>query len=336
MIPQFVATPFFDPSTEELRYLPEGPRVLRNYHPGGNYLGWVAIQHGAGSTEGSLNVLDLESRTNITLPLKGRPGFFAEAAQRGVVLVGLDRQLAYFDLRTGRLLETVAHTDANPRTIVNDGVAVEGGVFFGTKDLEFKEPIAALYFFESAGASLHTVLKRQTCSNGKYLRRDSECATLVDIDTAPKRISVYTLEPQMKRVAESRLVKPPESLPAFPDGMRPAPEGGGLAEGDSVVVAFYNSADLSDGLAQQIRLSDGAVLCEWIVPNSPRVTCPEFVWLDGKVKLIFTTAVEGMPDAIRSHAAGAGLLYIADTPFERLPAAPPFVPMIGDSFLTPA
>jgi hypothetical protein len=128
----------------------------------------------------------------------------------------------------------------------------------------------------------------------------------------------------MKHVLESRLVKPPESLPAFPDGMRPAPGGGGLGEGESVIVAFYNSADVSDGLAQQIRVSDGAVLCEWIVPNSPRVTCPEFVWLDGKVKLLFTTAVEGMAAATRNHAPGAGLLYIADTPFEKLPAPPPF------------
>ena len=43
-------------------------------------------------------------------------------------------------------------------------------------------------------------------------------------------------------------------------------------------------------MAQQRRISDGAVLCEWRFPGSPRVTCPEFVEGEGKVKLLFTTA----------------------------------------------
>jgi sugar lactone lactonase YvrE len=90
-----------------------------------------------------------------------------------------------------------------------------------------------------------------------------------------------------------------------------------------VLVAFYNPNEVADGLAQQIRISDGTVLCEWIVPGSPRVTCPEFVKLDGRVKLVFTTAVEGMPAATRERAPGAGWLYMAETPFEDLPTPPP-------------
>ena len=329
MIQRFVGQLFFRPATDELRYLPEGPRVLQNYPEHGAKLGWVAIQHAAGVAEGSFNVLDLASGTNTNFPLRGRPGFFAETAGPGVVLVGLERELALLDVRTGRLSDAVAQIDAHPRTIINDGLAVDGGVLFGTKDLEFRQPIAALYFFDSATRRVHTVLDRQTCSNGKYLRRAATGATLIDIDTTPKRISRYRLDAKLEHVIDARLITPAESLPALPDGLRPAPEGLDELEGASVIVAYYNPGDASEGLAQQIRVSDGAVVCEWIVPGSPRVTCPEFVKLDGKVKLLFTTAVEGMPPEVRQRSPGAGCMYIADTEFEDLPAAPPLVPLDG-------
>jgi sugar lactone lactonase YvrE len=327
MIRRFTGELFFQPAVEELRYLPEGPRVLRNHPEHGARLGWVGIQHAAGVAEGSFNVLDLESGANSTFPLRGRPGFFAETTEPGVVLLGLERELACLDLRTGTLSAAVARIDADPGTIVNDGLAVDGGVLFGTKDLEFKRPIAALYFFDPVTRKVHTVLDGQTCSNGKYLRREATGATLIDIDSAPKRISRYRLDAKLERVLEARLIRPAESLPALPDGLRPAPAGRGEQEGDSVIVAYYNPAEVSDGLAQQIRVSDGAVICEWIIPGSPRVTCPEFVQLDAKVKLLFTTAVEGMPAEIRRRAPGAGCMYIADTEFADLPAPPPLVPV---------
>jgi hypothetical protein len=78
---RYIAEPFFTPVSEELRYLPEGPRVLQN-HPSArshNLLGWVAIQHAAGLLVGSMNVLDLDTGENRNYPLPGRPGFFAEA-----------------------------------------------------------------------------------------------------------------------------------------------------------------------------------------------------------------------------------------------------------------
>ena len=324
---QFVARPFFQPETEELRFLPEGPRSLQNYPAGASKLGWVAIQHGAGRTEGSVNILDLTSLSNTSLPLRGRPGFFAETTQPGIVLVGLERELAYFNLMTGVLGETVAQIEADPSVIINDGLAVEGGVLFGAKHLEFKLPLAGLYFFDFVTRKVHTILDKQTCSNGKYLRRDSQGATLIDIDSEPRRISRYRLDAKLERVLESCLIKPPESLPAVPDGLRPAPAHDGEPEGASIIIAFYNPENVSHGLAQQIRVCDGEVVCEWIIPGSPRVTCPEFVKIGGEVKLLFTTAVEGMPADQREHTPGAGCLFIADTAFEALPAPPPLLPV---------
>jgi sugar lactone lactonase YvrE len=322
MIPRFTGSVYFEPATEALRYLPEGPRLLQNHPHGGNKLGWVAIQHSVDRKEGSMNVLDLAAGSNTTFPLPGRPGFFAETEVPGEVLIGLERQLTYFNLLTGEIGETVARIDAPESVIINDGLAVECGVLFGTKHLEFNQPVAALYFYDWSTHGVHMVLDRQICSNGKRMRRDSQGVDLIDIDTIPKQISRYRFDAGLTKVLEHSLIKPPESLPAYPDGMRPSP---GAEE--SVVVAYYDGSDPAEGLAQQIRVADGEVLCEWIIPGSPRVTCPEFVRIDGKVKLLFTTAVEGMPEATRQRAPGAGCLYIADTPFGGdLPAAPPLIP----------
>jgi sugar lactone lactonase YvrE len=317
---KFIAAPFFEPSSEALRYLPEGPRVLRNHPGGGAKLGWVAIQHGVGLAEGSINVLDLTSGQNQTFPMQGRPAFFAETTRPGTLLVGLERRLAYFDLLTGDLEETGVSVTTDQRVIINEGLAVEGGVLFGTKDLAFQHPIAALYFFDSITRKVHTVLEGQTCSNGKFLRRDAEGATLIDIDSTPKSIARYRLDAKLERVLEQSPVAAAASLPGFPDGLRPVPDG------KSVIVAFYNPDPVADGVARQLALSDGAVLCEWTIPGSPRVTCPEFVQIAGEVKLVFTTAVENMPAATRKLAFGAGTIYLADTPFRSMPEPPPLVP----------
>ena len=323
--PRLDAEPYYEPGSEELRFLPECPRVLRNY-PGGARLGWVAIQHSAQVREGSINVLDLSSRRNQSFPLPGRPGFFAETTQPGCVLIGLERRLVYFDLLTGHLEETGIQITNDERVIINDGLAVDGGVLFGTKDLTFSQPIAALYYFDFAAQALHTVFGGQTCSNGKFLRRDADGATLIDIDTTPKAITRYRLDAKLERVIERSPITPADSLPALPDGLRPSPGDENTPDGESVIVAFYNPEAVADGVARQLRVSDGAVLCEWRIPGSPRVTCPEFVEIDGKVKLVFTTAVENMPAATRRLAPGAGVLYLAETLFDKTPAAPPLVP----------
>ena len=118
---------------------------------------------------------------------------------------------------------------------------------------------------------------------------------------------------------DERLVVDPDALPAIPDGLRASPDG------NSIVVAYYNPGAADAGLAQEIRLADGAVLTEWSIPGSPRVTCPEFVWLDGRVQLIFTTATEGMPPEVRAIAPEAGSLFCAETGFDAMPPDPPLV-----------
>ncbi len=293
--------------------------MLQNHPRGPRLLGWVAIQHAADQAVGSLNILDLETGKNQSWPLPGRPGFFAETTEPGVVLVGLERRLVTCSLLTGEIQETGLNIGGDERVIINDGLAVEGGLLFGTKHLNFELPIAGLYFFDATRRTIHMVLGHQICSNGKALTRDATGATLIDIDSRPKTIGRFRLDSGLKMVREHRLLVEPEKLPGFPDGLRMAPGG------ESVIVAFYNPDPVRDGLAQQICTESGAVLAEWVIPGSPRVTCPEFVEMDGKVMMVFTTAIEGMPQTIRAIAPGAGSLYIAETEFTAVPAPPPLV-----------
>jgi sugar lactone lactonase YvrE len=287
---RIVAEPFYRPPSPELRYLPECPRQLR----GTNKLGWVAIQHGADVKHGSFNILDLGTFENRNYPLPGRPGFFVEAAEPGMLLIGLERDLVRFDLRAGKVVETLASLPDDPRVIINDGIAVPDGVIFGAKHLAFSLPVAALYHY---GTELRELVGGQVCSNGKYLHD----GLLIDIDTQPKTITEYRYsgDGPLERL---RLVTPPDRLPAFPDGLRPTPNG------TCIVVAFYNPAKVEDGLAQQLRISDGEVVRDWIVPGSPRVTCPELITLNGQPKLLLTTAVEGM----KPETPEAGTMFVAE------------------------
>jgi sugar lactone lactonase YvrE len=290
-----VARPFFRPAAEELCYLPECPLAR-----GGSLL-WISIQYAADRPSGGINVLDLASRENVHHPLPGRPGFIAETAEPGVLLVGLELRLVLYDLNRRVILETLAHIPEDPRAIINDGIAIPGGAIFGTKHLEFREPVAALYHYDNATRQVRELYGGQICSNGKYLHD----GLLVDIDSQPKTITEYRYDPVPGALHPLRLIAPPESLPALPDGMRPMPGG------QSAIVAFYNPLHVPDGIAQEIRLSDGAVLTEFVLPGSPRVTCPEFGELDGAPCVFFTTAIEGMPPETRATAPEAGSIFVA-------------------------
>lgn len=66
------------------------------------------------------------------------------------------------------------------------------------------------------------------------------------------------------------------------------------------------------GIAQQFNLASGDLEAEWQTPGSPRVTCPCFVQTDSGIKLLLTTAVEGMPPEQRTRHPQAGTLFIAE------------------------
>jgi sugar lactone lactonase YvrE len=312
-VPEYIAQPLFAPATEALRHLPECPRVLRHTP---NQLAWIAIQHSPTSTVGSLNVLNLDTLHNREHPLPARPGFFVETTKPGVLLVGLERRLVLYDLNTATLQELGVNVTTDERVLINDGLAIPGGVIFGTKHLEFNQPIAKVYHFDAHTRQVREIIDGQICSNGKFYQPAER--RLIDIDSIPRTITEYVFDSDW-HIAKQRPVVDPASLPAIPDGLRPCPFG------ETVIVAYYNPDSKADGLAQQFDIAGGKVVNHWRLPGSPRVTCPEFFVRDGRVCLLFTTAVEGMPADERPHAPRAGDLFWAETPYTQLPPAPPLV-----------
>ncbi|HEX4611594.1 MAG TPA: SMP-30/gluconolactonase/LRE family protein, partial [Urbifossiella sp.] len=153
----------------------------------------------------------------------------------------------------------------------------------------------------------------QTCSNGKVLAAGPDGLTLFDIDTPTKTVARYRLDVPGRRLEPLGTALDLRAEPGFPDGMVDAGDG-------TAVVAFYNPGSVAFGRAVRYDLRTGEPLEEWRTPGSPRVTCPCLVPRADGVKLVLTTATEGMPAAQRTLCQDAGSLFVAGT---RLGAAPP-------------
>ncbi len=318
------ARPFFDPAHEDLRFLPEGPRVLQNFPERRSILGWVAIQHGLDNPTGSMNLLDLATLENTRHDLPGRPGFFAETTQPGLIVIGIERRLILYDLLERKLTETGVVVSSDERTVINDGLAVREGLIFGSKDLKFNQEIATEWLFDSRSGELCTLKHRQICSNGKYVYQQGQQTFLADIDSPRKTVEVNAVDLDSRSLGVTSILADFRNQPAFPDGMRPTPDG------LSLIIAFYNPGVAEFGIARQVSLDSGAVEAEWHLPGSPRVTCPEFIQIDGRVLVLFTTAVEGMSEDQRRTSPNAGMLFVGETDFAHLPPAPPLFP--ADAF----
>lgn len=314
------AVPLFRPAGEGLRFLPEGPLPL-----GPGRAAWVAIQHGADATDGSLNLLDLRSGDHRSVSLPGRPGFAARTSRDDLFLIGLDQEIVLVDLGTAtpNVIPTGLRVRDDGPTLINDGIATPFGIVFGTKDPQFKDPIAGLYLLRQSDGRLIKLAGGKTCSNGKAAVRDEQGWVLFTVDTAPRTVTRYRLDVESGRVRDEQVWLDLCHEAHYPDGLRLAPTG------DRVAMAFYHPGDGPDGLVRQYRLADAAIDQEWRVPGSPRVTCPAYVEVGGAVKLLITTAVEGMPDQVRVRCPEAGTLFLADTGFAApIPPADTFNPAL--------
>lgn len=305
----------FRPETEALRFLPEGP-----YSLGNGRVSWVGIQHGADSTVGSVNILDLNTRTNSSYVLPGRPGFAFPTAEAGVFVCGVERSVGMFDTTTGKWCTFIHNVDsAVLNTIINDAVVWEDNLIFGCKELEFKTKKAGLYLWRSKDGATIPLRTDQICSNGKAVIRVTETSlTLFDIDSCTKQIVKQKLDIAAGRVSDEQVVVDLTAEGVFPDGMILTPDQ------KSLIVALYDPGDPAFGSARQYRISDGHLEAVWQCPGSPRVTCPQLVQVDGKVKLLLTTAVEHMPADQQARHPNAGCLFLGDTDFTSIGDQPIF------------
>lgn len=308
------ASVLFAPSSEADRFLPEGPKSVRV--SGRPALAWVNIQTGEQAKSGAVHLRFWDTGEHRVLPQPARPAFLVPTNRPGVVFVGREKELGALDLQSGSWTSLAAIPDQNPRTIINDGHVAPGGsaVVFGTKDIQFRDPIAALYLFTVADRRVTVLADKQTCSNGKVFASDDRGLVLYDIDTPTRIVTRYRLDLGRRSVVKDGIAVDLRAVDGFPDGMIDAGNG-------NAVIAMYNPGRVKDGRVYHYDLGSGERLGEWTVPGSPRVTCPLLVEQAGQVRLVLTTAVEGMPDDQRRDCPQAGDLFIADTALSAVPAA---------------
>ena len=294
------------PDDPTLRYLPEGP-----IHAGASRFSWVAIQHGPDRMEGSLNLFDLATSENRNYPLAGRPGFAFPTQDPDVMVVGLERQIQRFHLVTGQTDPLCTGIDGDVSgTIINDGVVFPGGIVFGTKDLEFKQQKAGLYYWRARDRALIRLRDDQICSNGKVMTPQGDRWNLWDIDSPTQTVVHYELDAEAGTLGKPTIVVDLRNEEVFPDGMVLSPDG------KSIIVAIYNPQDASHGEARQYGLSNGALEAVWTTPAAAQVTCPLLMAWEEKIWLVLTTAVENMSPEQQQRQFHAGALFIGETSFD--------------------
>ena len=300
-----IATPLYEPPSETLRHLPEGPYPL-----GESRFSWVAIQHGPQSPIGSLNLFDLAAGTNQTHELPGRPGFAFPCDDGRSFVIGCERQLGLFDVENGSWRPFLHGIDQGvTNTIVNDAVVVDDNLVFGTKDLEFAHKKAGLYLYRGSDRQLLRLRDDQVCSNGKAILRDADRLFLLDIDSPTRQVVRYRLDVTAGALDDRTVLIDLQDDPAVPDGMILTPDRRGA------IVSMFHPGIAPHGETRLYDLASGRLEHVWQTPASPRNTCPNLIRHAGRVQLVITTAVEGMPPEQRQGSPAAGCLFIAPTDF---------------------
>jgi sugar lactone lactonase YvrE len=301
------ARPLALPDSDALRYLPEGPIPL-----GEGLISWVGIQHGSDAAHGSLNLLDLRSEHNQSFELPGRPGFAFPCEHEHTFVVGCERSLGLFDVSTGVWQTFCEGIDARvENTIINDGVVFQDNLIFGTKDLQFATKKAGLYLYRGADRRLIQLRDDQICSNGKSMLRDRDGSwKLLDIDSPTRTIVSYPIDLSAGSLGEPTIVLDFQGDPAVPDGAILTPDERG------VIVSMFRGEIAEFGETRWYDLASGELRCTWRTPLSPQNTCPALVRVNGKLKLVITTAVEHMSAEARAKCIHAGRIFIADVDFD--------------------
>ena len=303
------------PEAAALRFLPEGPYSLND-----GRVSWVGIQHGSDSTVGSINILDPASGENQSFSLPGRPGFAFPTNRDGEFVTGVERSVGLFDTRASRWVPFITDVDCEvSNTIINDAVVFEGNLIFGCKELEFKAKKAGLYLWRRRDKAVIQLRNDQICSNGKaIIRNPDRSLTLFDIDSPSKQITRCTLDIEAGTVGSPEVVVDLTSEDVFPDGLILTPDH------QSLIVALYDPGDPRFGVTRQYRIADGQLEAIWTCAGSPRVTCPQLIRHEGRVRLLLTTAVEHMSIEQQLLHPNAGCLFIGDTDFDSISDQPVF------------
>jgi sugar lactone lactonase YvrE len=315
-LPATTAQVAFAPHRETDRWLPESPRRIALQ--GRPALAWVNIQTAADATQGHIHIGFLDSGERRRLSLPARPGFILPSEMPDTLIVGLEKAVGMLNLIRGHWTPFARIHDTHPRTIINDGEVMPGGrgILFGTKDTLFREPLAHLYYLSFPDQFLSPIADGFVCSNGKVILPLGDDALVFDIDSPRKLVERYFLDSAARRLTRDGTALDLRDAEGLPDGMVDCGDG-------TVIIAFFNPDRGGDGVARRYRLNTGEALEEWITPGSPRVTCPLLIEHQDQVKLVLTTAVEGMSNDLRQDSPNAGSLFIAETGLKSVPPVDP-------------
>lgn len=299
------AKPLSVPQTDALKFLPEGPIAL-----GDSRFSWIGIQHGPNATTGSLNLYDIKADRNDSFDLPGRPGFAIPCESNDQFVIGCERSLGIFDVAEQCWNPFCDGIDAGvANTIINDGVAYQDNLIFGTKDLEFATKKAGLYLYRGGDRQLIRLRDDQICSNGKAIIDDGNNLTLIDIDSPTRQIVRYNIDIAAGTLGEADVIIDFDDDPAVPDGAILTPDQSGI------IVSMYHPGAADHGETRLYDLSSGQLQIVWQTPGSPQNTCPALVRHDDSIRLIITTAVEYMNETDQQQCPNAGRLFIAETDF---------------------
>lgn len=306
MVEVIEAVPLNVPDSDALRFLPEGP-----YQIGQGNFSWVGIQHGSDAKHGSLNRYNFATGENVSIDLPGRPGFAFPCQAANRFVVGCERTLGFFDVSTGDWEPFCEGIDQDvTNTIINDGLAIDDNLIFGTKDLEFATKKAGLYLYRGRDQKLIRLRDDQICSNGKAIINDNGTLSLIDIDSPTRQVVRYPLDIENGTLGEPTVVLDLTTDPAVPDGAILTPDGTGL------IVAMFLPDPAAFGETRLYNLASGECQKVWRTPLSPQNTCPALVQYDGTLKLVITTAVENMAQADQAVCTNAGKLFVAESGLE--------------------
>ena len=123
-----------------------------------------------------------------------------------------------------------------------------------------------------------------------------------DIDTPQHRINLYDYDAPANHWLPRGVEVDLAGFEGSPDGM--------CAFGDgSAVIAMYNPG-LHDGHAIRVDLATGREIERFVLPGSPRVTCPLVRDTPNGRELILTTCIEQMPADEEAASPNAGCLFM--------------------------
>lgn len=200
------------------------------------------------------------SETVQSFAMPDKVGSFVFCAS-GKMLLGLAKQLAWFDTQTGEVSPFLEVETELATTRINDGRTDRAGNYvFGTIDQQLpRQPIASFYQYSSAHGLRRLALPKVAIANSLCFSLDGRI--LYFTDTPSRRIMQCDYDAQTAQVSAPRLFVETEAH-AFPDG--------------SVVDSAGCVWNAQWGAAQILQYApDGRVLQRIAVPvKNP--TCPAF------------------------------------------------------------